>query len=119
MGTEMKRFFILTPVLYSAASLAASTLGVNASVGYAHNDNVTRAELDRDIESDSIFDAGVSAAWCAPVNTISYASMKASADVRPYLDFTTLSHTRLGFGASYHIRPFAGYTAMNYFARAG
>jgi hypothetical protein len=45
--------------------------------------------------------------------------MKANADVRRYLDFTKLSNTRLGFGASYHIRPFASYTAINYFARAG
>ena len=72
MGTEMERFFILTPVLYSAASLAASPLGVNASVGYAHNDNVTRAELDRDIESESIFDAEVSPAWRVTVNAINF-----------------------------------------------
>ena len=86
----------MLPVLYLAASLAASPLGFNASVGYAHEDNVTRAELDRDIESDSIFGTEISAAWRVPVHTISYASMKANADVRPYLDFTKLSNTRLG-----------------------
>jgi hypothetical protein len=119
MGTAMKRFFILLPVLYSAASLAASPLGVNASLGYAHDDNVTRAELDSDIESDNILGADISAAWRTPVNTISYASIRAKADVRRYLDFTKLSNTRLGFDASYHIKPFAGYTAMKYFARLG
>jgi len=115
----MKRFFILLPVLYSAASLAASPPDIDISVGYVHDDNVTRAELDRDIESDSILDAEVSAAWRIPVNAISYASMKANADMRRYLDFTRLSNTRLGIDASYHIRPFAGYTATDYFISLG
>ena len=115
----MKQFFIMFPVLYSAASLAASPLGVDASVGYAHDDNVTRAELDRDIESDSILGADISAAWRIPVNTISYTFIKANANVRRYLDFTKLSNSRLGFAAAYHIRPFSGYTATNYFASIG
>ena len=114
-----KHFFLLLPVLYSTASLAASPVTFDASFGYAHDDNVTRAELDRDIESDSIVAAEVDATYRIPVNDSSYAALRGTVDARHYLDFSKLSNTRLGVEARYNYRPFSGYTATSFFASVG
>lgn len=110
--------FVLLPVFYSTASLAASPVQFNASAGVSRDDNITRAELDSDIIKDNIISVDVAAAYRLPMNDISYASFKASLDVNRYQDFDKLSNTRAALQASYHIKPSAGYTAIQYFILA-
>jgi hypothetical protein len=118
MGTEMNRYFsVLLLFPFTTAALAAIPLKTDVSVGYTYDDNVTRADLDSDIESDSILSIDASAAYKLPFNEISYFSLKGSLAVNQYLDFTKLSNTRLGIHGSYHLRPSSGYTAARYFAR--
>lgn len=117
METEMKKYFsVLLMFSYAAATLAATPLSMDISAGYSYDDNVTRAELDRDIEKDNILNVDGSIAYKLPVNNISYFSLKGTLDVNQYLDFTRLSNTRLGIHGSYHIRPGSGYTAIRYLA---
>lgn len=113
-----KKFFVLLPVFYSAASLAASPVQFDVSAGFSRDDNITRAELDTDIVEDDIISAGASASYKLAINDISYTSFKASVDLSQYQDFDKLSSTVLGLQATYHIKPSAGYTAIRYFVLA-
>jgi len=114
----MKKYCsILLLFIYATAAYAAAPVKTDVSAGYTYDDNVTRAELDSDIEKDSILNVDASAAYKLPANNISYFSLKGTLEVNQYLDFTKLSNTRLGLHGSYHIRPSSGYTAIHYFAR--
>ena len=65
----MNKYFNILPYLsflaflFSAATFAASPLQTDISAGYTYDDNVTRAELDRDIEKDSILNLDASARY--------------------------------------------------------
>lgn len=98
--------------------MAASPLQTSISAGYSYDDNVTRAELDHDIEKDSILNLDASARYKIPFNDKSYFSLKGTLAFNRYLDFSKLSNTRLGLHGSYHFRPFNGYTASRFYARA-
>lgn len=111
----MKKYcFIILLCTYPMTAFSASPIKTNLSAGYTYDDNVTRAEFDNDIESDSILSLGASAAYTIPANDKSYFSLKGTLDVNRYLDFTKLSNTLIGIHGSYHIRPFTGYTATRF-----
>jgi len=120
----MKNYFCilrclsLSAFLFSCASSAASPLQTDISAGYTYDNNVTRAELDSDIEKDSILNLDASTRYKIPVNQQSYFSIKGTLELNKYLDFTKLSNNRLGIHGSYHIRPSNGYTATRYFLLA-
>lgn len=113
----MLPFSILTAI--PAVSSAASPVKFNVSAGYTYDDNITRAELDSDIEKDSVLNADVTAVMKLPLNDISYFSFKGEINLNQYLDFSQLSNTRVGVHGSYHLRPTGGYTALRYFVRLG
>lgn len=119
----MKKYFCILPYLsflalvFPGANLVASPIQTDISAGYTYDDNVTRAELDRDIEKDSILNLGTSARYKIPLNDKSYFSLKGTLELNKYLDYDKLSNTRIGIHGSYHFRPFSGYTASRYFAR--
>ena len=119
----MNKYFSILPCLvFSAfllpsATFAASPLKADISAGYTYDDNVTRAELDQDIEKDSILNLDATARYNIPFNDKSYFSIKGSLELNKYLDFDKLSNNRIGIHGSYHLRPFDGYTASKYFAR--
>ncbi len=115
----MKKYFsILLLFLFSCATFAASPIQTDISAGYTYDDNVTRAEQDRDIEKDSILNLDASASYNIPFNEKSYFSLKGKLEINRYLDFDKLSNTRLGIHGSYNFRPFDGYTATRFFALA-
>ncbi len=119
----MKKYFSILPCLVfstfllPSATFAASPIQTGISAGYTYDDNVTRAELDQDIEKDSILNLDASAHYKIPLNLKSYFSLKGTVELNKYLDFDKLSNNRLGIHGSYHIRPFNGYTATKFFAR--
>lgn len=120
----MNKYFNILPylsflaLLFSGATFAASPWQTDISAGYTYDDNVTRAELDRDIEKDSILNLDASARYKIPFNDKSYFSLKGTLELNKYLDFDKLSNNRVGIHGSYHFRPFDGYTASRFFARA-
>ena len=109
-----KSFIIILLCAYTGAVNSASPIRTDVSAGYTFDDNVTRAEFDNDIESDSIVSLGASAAYTIPVNDMSFFSLKGTLDVNRYLDFTKLSNTLIGIHGSYHLRPFTGYNATRF-----
>lgn len=114
----MKKYFsVLLLFSFSAASLAATPVKTDISAGYTYDDNVTRAEFSNDIEKDSILNVDAGATYNIPFNDKSYFSLKGTLEFNKYLDFNKLSNTRLGIHGSYHLRPFAGYSAIRYLAR--
>ena len=114
----MKKYFSMALLSsFAVSALAATPLKTDVFAGYTYDDNVTRAELERDIETDSVLNIGASAVYKIPVNSISYFSLDGTLDVNQYLDFSKLNNTRLGLHGSYLIRPSSGYTAIRYFAR--
>lgn len=114
----MKNFIRLL-LLFSIATATAAKTPVNGNVyaGFTMDDNVTRAEMDRDIESDNVLNVGVSGSVRFPFNEISYFALKGELDLYHYMDFSKLSNNRIGIHGSYHLRPEKGYTALQYFAR--
>lgn len=113
----MKKYFsVFLLFSFTTATLAAIPLKTDISGGYSYDDNVTRAERDRDIEKDTALNANASAAYTIPVNDVSYFSLKGTLEVNQYMDFSKLSNTRLGIHGSYHFRPSSGYTATRYLA---
>ncbi len=114
-----KNFSLLAVFLYTVASQAASPIKTDISAGYTYDDNVTRAELARDIEKDNILNVDASAAYKLVFNEISFFSFEGSLAVNQYLDFEKLSNTRLGISGRYNLRLSPGYTAMHYFAKVG
>ncbi|MBE9564609.1 MAG: hypothetical protein IMF17_05130 [Proteobacteria bacterium] len=114
----MKKYFsVLLLSSLTGSAFAVAPINTDVSAGYTYDDNVTRAELDQDIETDSVLNVDASAAYKIPVNNISYFSLGGTLEVDQYLDFSKLSNTRLGLHGSYFIRPSAGYTAIRYFAK--
>lgn len=99
--------------------LVAAPLQSDISAGLTIDNNITRAELDRDIEKDNILNLDAATAMRLPLTENSYFSVGASLALNQYLDFTKLSNTRLGVNSSYHIRPDPGYTSMKYFVQLG
>jgi len=120
----MKNTFVILPIillctlLFSPATIVAAPIQTDISAAYTYDDNVTRAELDHDIEKDSIVSLEATARYKIPLNEISYFSLKATLAFNHYLDFSKLSNTRLGLHGGYHFRPFGGYTASRFFALA-
>lgn len=114
----MKKYFSVLLFSFSAATLAAAPIKTDVSAGYTYDDNVTRAERDQDIEKDNIFNIDASASYKLPVSSNSYFSLKGTLEASRYFDFSRLSNTRLGAHASYHIKPFSGYTATRFLVRA-
>lgn len=112
-----KYFSVLLLFSFASAALAATPLKTDVSAGYTYDDNVTRAELDSDIEKDSILNVDASAAYKFPFNDISYFSIKGTLEINQYLDFDKLSNTRLGIHGIYHLRLSSGYTATRYIVR--
>lgn len=116
--TSMKRYFsLLLLFFYATVSHAANPLKTVVSAGYTYDDNITRAELSRDIEKDNILSVDASTIYKQVLNEISYLSFKGTFAVNQYQDFSKLSNTRLGIHASYNLRLSPGYTAIRYFAR--
>ena len=114
----MKKYFsILLLLPFCTTDLVAAPIKADISLGYTYDDNVTRAELDSDIEADSILNLDISGSYKLPVNQSSYFSLQGTIKANQYADFNKLNNTRLGIHGSYHIRPSTGYTAISYFAR--
>lgn len=111
-----KYFSILLLFSFTTATFAAIPLKTDVSAGYTYDDNVTRAELDRDIETDNILNVDASVRYNLQLNNVSYFSISGTLEANRYQDFTKLSNTRLGIHGSYHLRPSTGYTAVRYFA---
>ena len=106
---------LLSTLTCSFSVLAASPVQTDLSAGYTYDDNVTRAELDRDIEKDNVLNLDASARYKIPFNDISYFSLKGTLELNKYKEFDKLSNNRLGIHGSYHIRPFSGYSATRFF----
>ena len=120
----MKKYFSLLPVFFysvtlQAANQEASPIKTDISAGYTYDDNVTRAELARDIEKDNILNVDASATYQLVFNEKSYFSFEGALAVNQYLEFEELSNTRLGISGSYNLRLSPGYTAVRYFAKVG
>lgn len=113
----MKKYFSVFLLFFIVPEVFATTpLKTQISAGYTYDDNVTRAELDSDIEKDSILNVDASAAYNFPANDISFFSVRGTLEFNRYQDFNKLSNTILGLHGSYHLRPSAGYMATRYFA---
>jgi len=106
---------LVTTLLTSARLFAASPIQTEISAGYTYDDNVTRAELDRDIETDNILNIDAAARYKLPFNDNSYFSLKGTLELNKYKEYDKLSNNRLGIHGSYHVRPFSGYTATRLF----
>lgn len=116
MQKYFSRLLLLSAALICPFSvLAASPVQTEVSAGYTYDDNVTRAELDRDIEKDDILNLDAAARYKIPANDISYFSVKGTLELNKYREFDKLSNNRLGIHGSYHIKPFSGYTATRFF----
>jgi len=120
----MKKYFSMLPVLFyavtpQAATQMANPIKTDISAGYTYDDNVSRAELARDIEKDSIFNVDASATYKLVFDKKSFFLFEGDLAVNQYLDFEKLSNTRLGVSGSYNLRLSPGYTASRYFAKVG
>lgn len=104
-------------LLISYAAVAASAFNPNANVGIQLDDNITRAELDSDIEKDTIVTVDGSLSHFMEVNDISYVSFGGSLAFNKYLDFDKLDNTRIGVSAGYHIKPVASFSGTQYFVK--
>jgi hypothetical protein len=109
---------LLTLAFICSSGHAASPLKLDVSAGFTYDDNVTRAQYDNDIESDYYLSAGTSIAYSLPATDNSYFSLKGSAVTQQYDEYDKLSNTRLGAYASFHIKPFHGFTASVFSAEA-
>lgn len=113
----MKKYFILLLLFFYSTATLSANIKSDVSAGYTYDDNVTRAELDRDIEKDNILNVDASISSRLAINDFSYAVFKGSVEVNQYLDFDKLSNTRIGVHGTYNLRLKPGYTAVRYFAR--
>lgn len=85
------------------------------SYGITYDDNITRAELDQDIESAVIASFEAAIAKKLIVNDSSYLTLRTLIALNKYSDFSKFDNTRFGVGAGYQIKPTAGFTAPVYF----
>ena len=107
---------LLASALVAAPVLASPTLNSSLHAGLSFDNNVTRAEKDRDIESDSLLQLGATSGLRHALGETLYASFKGRLDINAYNRFDKLSNTRLGLQAGLHFKPGSGYTAIRYHA---
>lgn len=116
----MRNYFsVLLLFSFPAATLAATPLQTDVSAGFTYEDNVNRAFQDPYIKTDRILSVDGNLSYRLPVNNISYFSLKGTLEINHYSEFSRLSNNRVGVEASYHFRPFSGYSATSFKVLAG
>jgi hypothetical protein len=97
--------------IYSANS--ATLYNITASAGLMLDDNLTRAQYQRDIYDDRAFFAGITADYTYVINTNSRAVVAATAESWAYNE-ANLDHQVLSIKAEYYFQPDTGYTSPWY-----
>jgi hypothetical protein len=105
-------FIAISLIIY--CPIASSAIKTTLFVGLTSDDNITRAELDNDVEKDNILELGIFSTYKHVINSASHIFYSASAEHNQYQDFDELSQPKLGLSANYQIQPFQGYTAAWY-----
>lgn len=107
---------LVSLLLCTTLSYAASPLNVTLSAGFISDSNITRAELDDDILEDSIINAATYAVYAINIDKTSSVHLTGNLELNFYQDFDKLNNIRLGLGASYRLQPDTHYTAPWYSA---
>ncbi len=102
---------LLIPLNLLAASKPYS---FNLNTGILYDDNVARAVLSQDIESDTIFNLGFSADYRLPQSEHSVLLFAVGIDSYRYQDFDKLSSTILNTRVDYEIQPGHEFTSPWY-----
>ncbi len=106
--------FISLLVLSSSVYSASKPYSFNLNTGVLYDDNVSRAILSEDIESDIILNLGLNAQYSFHLHEHSLFRLQAGVDAYEYQDFDKLSSIILNTRAEYQIQPDHGYTAPWY-----
>jgi hypothetical protein len=98
--------------LLAWASLAAATdTLVDLELAASHDDNLSRAEAERDRFSDNLLDLGLTASRTLMLTPSSGLRLRGGLRLEGHARFTDLDSLTADLGASYRIQPVAGYTA--------
>ncbi len=106
--------FIILLGLSSSVYSASKPYSFNLNTGVLYDDNVSRAILSEDIESDTILNLGLSASYSLHQDEHSLFRFSAGIDGYQYQDFDRLSNMILNTRVDYEIQPGHGYTAAWY-----
>lgn len=113
--TEIK---LVAPLLIAACVFAspayALSLVYDLGVDLTHDDNVSRAELGSDIESDTIFSLEGGATYVWQLNDISGLSFRAHGEGNFHSDFDDISNYGAGLTIGYNLKPGSAYNALRY-----
>ncbi|MDQ1362875.1 MAG: hypothetical protein QG652_735 [Pseudomonadota bacterium] len=110
----MTKYF--TPLILFAITgnlHAGSIYNITASAGLMLDDNITRAQYNRDIYDDFAIFAGVSADYNRPASEYRRLQITVSAETWHYQD-ASLGHELLSLQGDYIFQPTGGYTAPWY-----
>ncbi len=112
---ELKRFTSLANVLLllcvSSLTYAASDIAINLDTSVGISDNVTRAQVDADIENDIFASAGASLVYEAVHFDMGQIVLNADLSATGFNDFSGLSHVDGGGGVNYTFSPWLGFGA--------
>ncbi len=109
---KITALFIMS-LLASPAHSGSKPYSFNLNAGILYDDNVGRAVLSQDLQSDTIFNLGASASYSFPQHH-SMLTLTAGIDHNSYQDFDRLSNTLLSTRVDYEIQPDHGFTSPWY-----
>jgi hypothetical protein len=92
---------------------AAATTNITVSAGLMLDDNITRAQYQRDIYDDRAVFAGLSSDYSLSISDHSRAQFTANVETWRYQE-SNLDHNLFSLQADYILQPVAGYTAPWY-----
>lgn len=110
MTKHLTTFILLSGV---GVTQAANVYNITASAGLMLDDNITRAQYERDIYDDRAWFVGVSGDYALPVTDRSRTQFTATIESWLYQD-TNLGHEIISLQADYIFQPGSGYTAPWY-----
>lgn len=109
-------FLCATPLLCISPAVLADWVG-NSEVGIRHDSNINNAQLDNDIASDSVLNAGISATGFFPFETGDSLSLSGELKGETFNKHTGLNNVSLGAALGlrkkWALGPYAPWTALS------
>lgn len=110
----MNKSLIPLLLLLSSVSFASTPFSSSLSVGLTHDDNITNAKRNFDIQSDQILSLSATGTYTYTINGRSNLIFGGTLQHEHYLDFDKLSNNELSFQATYQIQPQRQFTSPWY-----
>lgn len=111
MKARLSPVLLLVPFPVLAAQVSDLTL----SAGITLDDNITRAEQDKDIQSDTILSGAARGTYRLPVNSISNLQFTGRFEHQEYRDYDRLSRNNFNLVARYNIQTQYRFTSPWYY----